>query len=99
MEEHIMTIHIMNSETGTDLLGAKIIHNEGGVLIIGMPSKYLPSDVDFEFWKLEEKTVLLDPENDLCFRAKSWTHIDQLGNVDILKFWINEQPWFYGIRL
>ena len=89
-----MTIHVMNSETGTDLLGATIIHNEGGVLIISMPSKNLPSESNSDFWRLEEKQVLLDAENDVVFLAKSWTHSDQVDGVDILKFWTNEQSWF-----
>lgn len=85
----------MNSNTGTDLLRATIIHNEGGVLIIVMPNCNRPSESDSNFWKIEEKNVILDAENDKVFLAKSWTISDQLDGVDVLKFWSDEQSWFY----
>ena len=86
-------INNLNVEvTSTDLLGAEIIHNDDGLLIVVMPEKYLPED-ESEFWKVEAKQVVL--AEDSYFLANSWTHSSTgRDGMAIIKFYAEHQDWF-----
>lgn len=87
-------LHVMNSNNGTDLIGAEIIHRDTELLIIAMPTKDLPNDNDKDFWAMEEKFIIFNAEDGTGFKAKAWTHSDTINNIAIIKFYSGEQEWF-----
>jgi len=88
-----MFIHVMNSNSGTDLFNAEIIHRNSELLILAMPINDLPKNEEY-FWAMEEKEIVLSDDGETSFPAKAWTHSDTVNGTAIIKFFSTKQDWF-----
>jgi len=80
-----MTIQVITQEEHAyDLLSAQVIHRDNSLLIIAMPTEFLPVGDDKKFWA--EEPVIVSLTEDLKFEADAWFCTHEVGAVAIIQY-------------
>jgi len=85
-----MTIQVITQETTShDLFAAQIIYKDADILIIAIPSEFLPAEENSEFWA--DDPVLVSISEESVFQSKSWSFTHEIGNISIIKYYSSDE--------